>query len=104
VVKHLILTLYGRLDNPVRFPYNSGMNEEINQVFAWLGMTLDTYDIRLGEFEAAFNERDQIQTYHCLGCNAEHFSKWPDWKLNFVHKPECMYMKLQSLMDKALEP
>ena len=78
------------------------MDNDLTQILAWLGMTVDTYDIRLGEYEASFDYGQQIQTWHCLGCNAEHYSKWPDWKINFIHKPECMYMKLRALVDKAL--
>jgi hypothetical protein len=77
---------------------------EVNQVLAWLGMVIDVCAIKLGEFPASFDEKSQVETFHCLGCNAEHKSKWPEWKLNFVHSPDCMYLKLIALIEAAQDP
>jgi hypothetical protein len=77
----------------------------LTALLAWLGMTLYTYDIQLGEFESSFDETKQIQTWHCMGCPAEHFAKWSDnWKLNFVHTPECRYVLLRAEIEKAVKP
>ena len=74
-------------------------NKSLPVILSWLKNTLETYDINLGHYEASFDYSKQIATWHCMGCDAECYSHWPEWKLTFVHKPECMYMKLQELFD-----
>lgn len=77
---------------------------QLKQLLRWVWNTHETFgDCGLGEYSASTDFQRQEQTWRCFGCNGSGKSKWPEWKLEFNHNTDCMYIKLKELAERNVK-
>jgi hypothetical protein len=50
-------------------------------------------------YRASTDLTRQVTEHRCWGCNAVGESRWPEWKLQITHKPDCKWQAWRRVLN-----
>ena len=62
---------------------------DADEVITLMAEVAELETLSFGEHETMTDHAKQEITYHCYGCDGIGYSRWPEWKLEFEHRPNC---------------
>lgn len=71
--------------------------EDRRDALAFVFEVADLHGYKFGEYHASSSA--ETVHYSCMGCDAEYVSHWPEWKVEFIHKPNCRYVAAIAAMQ-----
>jgi hypothetical protein len=68
------------------------MSELPESVWKMIRDYIEIHGDPFAPYEAGTNLVCQETEHRCNGCGAVGMSKWPDWKVQLEHKPNCRWV------------